>query len=194
MKLDDIAKKYGTDKSTDFHGYTLIYEKLITDLWGKSLLEIGVLDGASIKMWHEYLPRWQITGVDINQDCKKHETEDIKIIIEDQTKLELLKKYDVIIDDGSHNPKHFIQTLKNLWGNIKPGGLYIIEDLSVCQSAKHPVAWNARYSLFVNGEIRAFSTGYKCFLKGLESIEMHKKLIVFRKEQEDDLRDSDCTQ
>jgi hypothetical protein len=37
--------------------------------------------------------------------------------------------WDTIIDDGSHVPAHMTFSLFSLWNSIKPGGLYIIEDL-----------------------------------------------------------------
>lgn len=35
--------------------------------------------------------------------------------------------FDMIVDDGSHNPNHIIVSLDNLWAGVKPGGVYIIE-------------------------------------------------------------------
>ena len=37
--------------------------------------------------------------------------------------------FDVILDDGSHMSFHQQQTLVLLWDKLKPGGLFIIEDL-----------------------------------------------------------------
>ena len=38
-------------------------------------------------------------------------------------------KFDVILDDGSHVPEHQILTINKLWDLVKPGGVYIIEDI-----------------------------------------------------------------
>ena len=38
-------------------------------------------------------------------------------------------EFDVIIDDGSHVPDHQILTFNKLFGSLKPGGLYIFEDI-----------------------------------------------------------------
>jgi len=66
--LNDIGKKYGTDKANGFHGYLDEYERIanLPDLRDKEMkmLEIGVLDGASIKMWAEYFEKGRIVGVD----------------------------------------------------------------------------------------------------------------------------------
>ena len=37
--------------------------------------------------------------------------------------------YDIIIDDCSHHPDHQIISLMYLYAAIKPGGLYVIEDI-----------------------------------------------------------------
>jgi len=37
--------------------------------------------------------------------------------------------FDLIIDDGSHRPAHWLASYRALAGRVKPGGFYIIEDL-----------------------------------------------------------------
>jgi SAM-dependent methyltransferase len=43
--------------------------------------------------------------------------------------VDLKRKFDIIIDDGSHRHDHQQKTLSALFKFLKPGGLYIIEDL-----------------------------------------------------------------
>ena len=50
----------------------------------KVFVEIGVLNGNSLKMWSEYFPNAIIYGLDINPDCKRFESDRIKILIGDQ--------------------------------------------------------------------------------------------------------------
>eukprot|EP01062_Namystynia_karyoxenos_P061054 TRINITY_DN5296_c0_g1_i2.p1 TRINITY_DN5296_c0_g1~~TRINITY_DN5296_c0_g1_i2.p1 ORF type:complete len:427 (+),score=46.01 TRINITY_DN5296_c0_g1_i2:78-1358(+) len=38
---------------------------------------------------------------------------------------------DIIVDDGSHDSDHQIRTLHGLWPALRPGGLYVIEDLEM---------------------------------------------------------------
>ena len=38
--------------------------------------------------------------------------------------------FDIIIDDGNHDPKYQIKTLKNLFPRLKEGGVYVIEDVN----------------------------------------------------------------
>lgn len=195
LTLDKIAIKHGTDKSTKFHGYTKIYEKVLPVKWAGKLLEIGVLGGASLRMWKEYLPeQWKITGVDIDERCLIHKEENIDIIISDQKMINLHESFDVIIDDGSHCPDDFIPTLKNLWNNLNVGGIYAIEDLSVCKHPKYPVSWNKRFKSFLESEILDFMTDAQNFLDNLENIEIYPKLIIFRKGRGNDCRNNCCTQ
>lgn len=36
--------------------------------------------------------------------------------------------YDVIVDDGGHDPIMNLQSLNGLWSGLKSGGVYIVED------------------------------------------------------------------
>ena len=38
-------------------------------------------------------------------------------------------EFDIVIDDGSHVNKHILASFKQLVGKLKPGGIYVIEDL-----------------------------------------------------------------
>jgi hypothetical protein len=35
--------------------------------------------------------------------------------------------FDLLVDDGSHNPKHQFAAIDYLWEAVKPGGIYVIE-------------------------------------------------------------------
>ena len=68
MSLDDIGRKYGTGKSSEFHGFLDYYELTIRDKQIESVLEIGVGSNAqSLRMWAEFLPQATIYGFDINE-------------------------------------------------------------------------------------------------------------------------------
>lgn len=134
ISLEDIAKKYGTLKVQ--HGYMPIYERMFSFFRDQpvSLLEIGVHEGASLKTWNEYFVSQQtrILGID------KVITEKAKILMGpiyleecDASKdFHLLAgEYDIIIDDGSHIAKEQLDSFYGLWEFLKPGGLYVVEDL-----------------------------------------------------------------
>lgn len=132
--LEALAKKYGTDKLQN--GYIPRYEHHIGSIRDniKSVLEIGVFGGASLRMWRDYFPNAIIVGVDINPACVF--TED-RIIVEhgDISSEACIKKlykhesFDIIIDDAGHFTSHQEYALKHLWPLLNVGGWYVIEDL-----------------------------------------------------------------
>jgi hypothetical protein len=54
--LNDLGLKYGTDKSSSSHGYLDIYERHFCQMKDEPIrvLEIGIFNGSSLKMWEEY--------------------------------------------------------------------------------------------------------------------------------------------
>ena len=111
---------------------------ILNDFRGKSpvVLEIGVMGGGSLAMWKAYFgPGCKIVGIDINPNCKQHESDDIEVFLGSQDDpnviAELLNKYpaiDVVIDDGSHFSKHMVRTFELLYESVSPNGVYLIED------------------------------------------------------------------
>lgn len=132
--LNELGIKYHTDKAyvhkfCDFYEHNL--NNNISNLW-----EIGILDGASLRMWSEYFPNAKITGFDIEDKSSLKFNENVKVKILDQGNKEQLeqlaaenKNIDIIIDDGSHIINHQIMTFEILFNSLKSGGQYIIEDL-----------------------------------------------------------------
>ena len=135
--LDDIARRNGTDKSSEYHNYCVKYEKYLPfnryDIL--NILEIGVFNGESLRMWKDYFYRSQIIGIDVNPDCKKHEEERIVIEIGSQNDEDFLhdiivkyEKFDLIIDDGSHINNDVMMSFAELFDSINHGGVYVVED------------------------------------------------------------------
>ena len=125
MKYNDLellARKYGTDKRTNdagqniYHGYTDTYYELFKDdRYDKlNILEIGVQNGFSHKMWADFFPNSMIYGIDTFEDilCKTKiediECDRIKILKASQDDEKSINEYfkntkfDIIIDDASH--------------------------------------------------------------------------------------------
>lgn len=137
--LYEIGKRHGTDKGT-VHRYTLdVYPRYMEPLRNQPvrLLELGILNGASLRMWSEYFthPRSEIIGVDnwdvalqsdVGRARKVWCDFSMKTAIED---LRELGKVDVIIDDGPHVPVYQHSCFEILWPQLAPGGIYVIEDL-----------------------------------------------------------------
>lgn len=139
--LDNLAKKYGTDKSSDVHNYCVKYEKYLpfNRYQNMDILEIGILDGKSLLTWKDYYYKAKIVGIDINPDCKQFENKENNISVEigsqdDSVFLnDVMRKYgpfDMILDDGSHINEHVIYSFEHLFESLKSGGVYIVEDVS----------------------------------------------------------------
>lgn len=135
--LNEIGLKYGTDKASNIHDYLKKYQKYLpfNRYDNLKILEIGVLDGSSVKTWKEYFYKSEIIGIDINPECKKYEGDNIKIEIGSQIDDNFLNKivlnygpFDMILDDGSHMNSHVIHSFQKLWKYVNPGGVYVVED------------------------------------------------------------------
>lgn len=142
LSLQRLGQIHGTDKADHHHSfkgrsYLDIYEGYFRGRRRSvtQVLEIGVLSGNSLRMWADYFPIASVTGLDIDPGAKRHASGRIGIEIGSQGDLEFLAgccagvKFDVVIDDGSHINELTIKSFEGLFSRVKPGGLYIIEDL-----------------------------------------------------------------
>lgn len=135
----DGTKDWGCGDKGTIHSYISEYERLLEPYRnpGTTIMEIGLALGHSIGMWREYMPEGAIViGVEpkIVFDRKPHESKGTVLIECDGTKSELLdhlKSYwlDVVIDDASHMTNDQIASFSLLRHKMRPGGMYIIEDI-----------------------------------------------------------------
>jgi glycosyltransferase involved in cell wall biosynthesis/SAM-dependent methyltransferase len=144
--LDYVMKKYGSrnylegcDKAT-IHSYSSTYETLFNGLRDLPirLVEIGVCSGASLKVWEEYFthPDAEFIGIDISSENIRYTfSERSKVLIQDATREPPTGMFDIIIDDGSHILNDQISALQLLHSQLKPDGLYIIEDVQSIENA-----------------------------------------------------------
>ncbi|WP_158923697.1 class I SAM-dependent methyltransferase [Acidisphaera sp. S103] len=138
MSLDEIGLKYGTDKASSHHDYLRFYEQFLSPLREEKLniLEIGIFNGASLRMWEEYFSNSTVVGADINGLTRRFARDRVAVEILDQSNIEHLTQlatkhgpFDIIIEDGAHLWEHQITSLRTLFPFIKDNGLYIVEDL-----------------------------------------------------------------
>lgn len=143
LSLDQIGIINGTDKSSTKHDYLQVIEEHLSRKLGpayrisqpKNILEIGICNGASLRTFGKAFQNSQITGIDISSNCANlcQDVENINIIIDDATNATCLapgQKFDLIIDDGSHNPFDALKSIEFLFENhLEQGGTYIIEDI-----------------------------------------------------------------
>ena len=127
-----------SDKITH-HGYDRAYWRFLPpQSMNVAILEIGLAAGASLRMWRALYPTARIVGVDIVAAEDEAEPEPLTTVLRgDQSRMETLLKcarwvpegYDLIVDDGSHIPEHQLLAFRNLFTSLKPGGVYVIEDV-----------------------------------------------------------------
>ena len=137
LSLDLIGIESGTDKASLGGDYLRHYERIFSHLRDEefNFIEIGVFQGASVRMWERFFSRAKIIGVDIDPGCRRHASDRVAIEIGSQNDPEFLHQLAtrypprVIIDDGSHKSYDVIFTFARLFPVLEPGGIYVIEDL-----------------------------------------------------------------
>ena len=136
LPMYDIVAETGAFKEIS---YLRIYEKLFEPLRGKplALLELGVMEGGSVRAWEAYFPNARIAGVDLELP-KLCVSDRVRLFKGDQADIDLLARaaaevapegFDIIIDDCAHIGSAAKASFWYLFENhLKPGGLYSIED------------------------------------------------------------------
>ena len=147
-ELCRIGRAAGTDKSpyntvSHRHPYTAVYSMLFAPLKNKPIrfAEIGVAGGASALLWDIYFSHrdTELRMFDRDQNfldrARKHvggrftfELMDVSLD-GDVSRALGQDKYDVIIDDSSHDFYHQIRIIKEAWPCLKPGGTLVVEDI-----------------------------------------------------------------
>ncbi len=152
VNLTDLADRYGSDKGSTKHRYTELYHMLFHPFRDQPInfLEMGLLIGGpehgesadretkdlpSIRMWLEFFTKAHITGLDVSDfswfsqerfSFVRCDMDDRANIAEAREKMDML---DIVIDDASHASHHQQNAFLELFPRVKPGGMYIIEDL-----------------------------------------------------------------
>jgi hypothetical protein len=171
----------GGDSNSN-HNYTTIYDPLLSCLKSKgsdvNLFELGLgtintniksnmgwvpdyKPGASQRAWSEWLPDAHIYGADIDSDTLFTEG-NIRTFQVDQTDAGSIDKlwtdigdvlFDVIIDDGLHEFDAGFTFMLNSIHKLKPGGLYIVEDITHSDCEKWYGSFDVLKSKFTSVEI-----------------------------------------
>lgn len=153
----------GTDRESS-HWYGDAYEALFTDVeegslvprkWStrgdvRMMMEVGVADGQSLLAWAEVFPRAWIVGVDVHppEVLNPNRSEFVRGDATTRRTCDEAvrgRAFDFIVDDASHQLPDVLTTLFWLWPAVRPGGLYVVEDLN-----SHLDRWRA---LFPQAEV-----------------------------------------
>ncbi len=172
--------------------YFPIYDKHFAKFRGREvhILEIGIYSGGSLDMWRAYFgEEAHVYGVDIEPACRVYEGPGKRIFIGDQSDRNFWHQFmaevpslDIVIDDGGHKPFQQIATLEELLPHLRPGGVYLCEDLhgrlnpfhdyiNGMSRNLHAMGWRARDDLVVPND----------FQRSIDSIHNYPFVTVIEK-------------
>jgi hypothetical protein len=144
--VEELMYKYKSDKSRDDHSYVKFYNMIFANIRHAitNITEIGISHGQSIQAWYRYFPNSEIHGFDVTiKDVVKNNLEQLQPrvhthivnILDSKVTMAdigfLPESMDIIIDDGPHTVSSQEGFLQKLFPCLKPGGIYIIEDIGV---------------------------------------------------------------
>lgn len=155
------------------------------------VVEVGILGGGSLEMWAAYFgDQCHVCGIDIQPACTQYARDGVSVLIGDQrdrqfwaTFKQKVPEVDVLIDDGGHQPEAQITTLEEMLPHLRPGGVFLCEDIHGIQ---HPFAAYAaglvgqlnHMNVTQRGEARCSPSPFQ---KTVHSIHFYPFLMVIEK-------------
>ena len=173
--------------------YFEIYHRHLSRFVGQrvDLLEIGIFSGGSLDMWRSYFgDRSHIYGIDIEEACRSYASDHVSVFIGDQADRSFWSGFraavpgvDVVIDDGGHTPEQQLVTLEETLPHLRPGGVYICEDIH--GSFNRFAAYAAALTMELNRTTNVTRTGQECdvtaFQQAVHSIHFYPFVVVIEK-------------
>ena len=139
--LFDLLSNHKGKYSDKWKSYIDFYWNLFSPIKDQKLdiLEIGIENGGSLEIWAQFFPNaGKIMGYDIDPKCGTLTFDDsrIQVSIGDSSSKEAganiensTSNLGIVIDDGSHKSSDIIRSFLLFFPQLRPGGLYVIEDL-----------------------------------------------------------------
>jgi hypothetical protein len=143
MSLIEYIDNSKTDKNT-VHSYIELYEKLLCSQKesAKNVLEVGIYNGGSIKLWKDYFANAHVHALDIlpSEDIWEQIKNDERITLYTSTDaynenifktnfLDTGLKFDFMLDDGPHTLDSMIKFIELYSQIMTDKGILIIEDV-----------------------------------------------------------------
>ncbi len=150
--MDTLAQIYarhsgGTkfnDKGTS-HDYISVYESLLAPYreTAKRVVEIGIYDGHSLRMFEEYFCNAEVHGIDCDEQPHGGKADLRPMILSRMHHIHIFDatdgvsvnhkfenfKFDVVIDDAAHSIEQQVKLIEVWLPKLAPGGLYVVEDI-----------------------------------------------------------------
>jgi len=137
--LINLIRKHNlnqTDKHTGHAYIESFYQDFFDTYRDKELniLEIGIREGDSLRLWEKAFPKSNVYGVDNNNSKKFKDviSERIEVTFGDAYTNEIvdsLPSFDIIIDDGPHTLESQIKCLELYLSKLNDDGVILIEDI-----------------------------------------------------------------
>jgi hypothetical protein len=172
--------------------YFPIYERHLAGFRGAAvdLVEVGVYSGGSLEMWHYYLGSGtNVFGVDVEPACMQYEAPGTRIFIGDQADSAFWERFllevpsmDIVIDDGGHEVEQQIATLEALLPALRPGGVYLCEDIHGPGHGFHAYVDGLRSALHKTGDAD-FDIETKLWARSIDSIHTYPFVTVIEKRE-----------
>ena len=143
MSLEQLVNNVKTDKNTS-HSYLPLYQQLLIGKKesARNILEVGIYDGGSIKLWRDFFINSTVYGLDIMHANRVWSAikNDPRIILHTSTDaynpeifannfLNKNIKFDFMLDDGPHTLESMQQFIKLYSQIMTDDGILIIEDV-----------------------------------------------------------------
>ena len=143
MSLEQIVDNSRTDKNT-LHSYLPLYQNLLISKkeTSKNVLEVGIYNGGSIKLWSDFFTNANVYGLDIMNinDVWEEINNKEKIILHTSSDaynndffitnfLNKNIKCDFMLDDGPHSLESMKQFITLYSQIMTDDGILIIEDV-----------------------------------------------------------------
>jgi hypothetical protein len=134
-----MTASFETSDKHFWHRYVDVYHEAFRALGQVSeVLEFGVAEGHSIRWLADCFPQARTVGADLMPEQASWPKGDricyVRVDQADRRAVAAMfaslgRQFDVVIEDGSHIPSHQATCLVEGIGYVRPGGLYILEDV-----------------------------------------------------------------
>lgn len=143
MTLQELGAQRGTDKGDSAHSFAGVsyldaYTQYLEPIREKvrTVLELGIARGASLKMWRDYFPNAHVWGIDVDPGANLDYGSRVHPVIGSQDDPAVVaqvapgEEFDLVVDDGSHLVDHLVASFRLIWPRVRSGGFYVMEDLT----------------------------------------------------------------